>query len=133
MAVADTQTDGKNFMSDIRYKLWLRAQAELEMTQAIVDPDNPWECTAAELTAWKKYRKDWCKIAKGDLSKVEIVMQNDMMLGGIDIPQIPDGWDFIVRNTDDLPPVLTRTDVDGYLPDTEQVKSGSEATSGVSG
>ena len=55
------------------------------------------------------------------------------MLGGIDIPQIPDGWDFIVRNTDDLPPVLTRTDVDGYLPDTEQVKSGSEATSGVSG
>jgi hypothetical protein len=129
----DTQSDGKNFMSDIRYKIMLRAQAELEMTQSIVDSDNPWECTAAELTAWKAYRKSWTAIAKSDLADVHIVMQNDMMLGGIDIPELPDGWDFIVRSDDDLPPVLTRKNVDGYLPESEDQASVTQDQSGVSG
>ena len=37
-----------------------------------------------------------------------------MMLGGIDTPDIPDGWDFVVRTEDDLPPLLVRTDMPGY-------------------
>jgi hypothetical protein len=104
----------KNFMSDIRYKLMLRAQAEIQMTQALVDPDNPWNLTSAELAAWKTYRKAWADLAQSDLSTVSIVVQNDMMLGGIDIPDIPEGWDFVVRTEDDLPPVLLRKSVDGY-------------------
>ena len=121
----NTQNDGvKNFMSDIRYKLMLRAQAELEMTQSVVDGDNPWGCTAAKLTSW-------CDLARSDLSSVSIVMQNDMMLGGIDVPEVPDGWDFIVRAEDDLPPVLTRTNIDGYDPDTEVQESQTQDQSGV--
>jgi len=104
----------KNFMSDIRYKIFLRARAEIEMTQQLVDPDNPWGCTAAELTAWKAYRKAWADLAQSDLSGTHIVTQNDMMLGGIDIPVIPEGWDFIVRTEDDLPPLLVRKTLDGY-------------------
>tara|TARA_Y100001949_G_C15690639_1_gene202222 strand:+ start:22 stop:420 length:399 start_codon:yes stop_codon:yes gene_type:complete len=128
----NTQNDGvKNFMSDIRYKLMLRAQAELEMTQSVVDGDNPWGCTAAELTSWKAYRKAWCDLARSDLSSVSIVMQNDMMLGGIDVPEVPDGWDFIVRAEDDLPPVLTRTNIDGYDPDSEVQASQTQDQSGV--
>ena len=104
----------KNFMSDIRYKLFLRAHAEIQMTAHLLDSDNPWECTEAELTAWKAYRKAWADLAQSDLSTVEIVTQNDMMLGGIDTPDIPDGWDFVVRTEDDLPPLLVRTDMPGY-------------------
>ena len=49
------------------------------------------------------------------------------------IPDIPDGWDFIVRSDDDLPPVLTRTNVDGYDPSAEDQESQTQNQSGVSG
>jgi len=100
-----------NALSDIRYKLMIRMQGELEISALTQAPDNPLELTAAEIAEWKAYRKAWYDIATGDISAMHINLTAETMVTGIDYPSLPTGWAFVTRNQSDLPPVLCRQSV----------------------
>ena len=100
-----------NALSDIRYKLFLRMQGELELTALTQAPDNPLELTAAEITKFAEYRSAWYDIATGDISELKINLTAETMVAGIPYPGLPDGWSFVTRNEGDLPPVLARNSI----------------------
>jgi len=108
--MADIAPGAFNTFSDMRYKLMLRYIAELELTQSTQAPDNPRGLTAAEITAFKAYRKAWHDIAHGDLAGVRTNEFAEMMLQGIEFPEFPEGWRVTTRSVGDLPPILCKTD-----------------------
>ena len=97
-----------NALTDIRYKLILRCQGELGITDSAVAPDNPFNLTAAEKTAFLAYRQAWVDIAFGDISDVYTDLYAESLLAGFDHPEIPAGWCIISRSVGDLPAVLVR-------------------------
>ena len=100
-----------NALSDLRYKLFLRMQGELDLTNLTQAPDNPLELTAAEKTAFAEYRSAWYDIATGDISALKLNLTAETMVAGIPYPDLPTGWSFVTRNEGDLPPVLARQSV----------------------
>ena len=98
----------KNALSDIRYKLIIRAKGELSITDNVVAEDNPLNCTAAELAAFKAYRKAWVDIAFGDISNIIIDLRSEMLMNGFDHPVFPEGWCILNRKEQDLPGILVR-------------------------
>jgi len=98
----------KNALSDIRYKLIVRAKGELSITDKCVWSDNPYNLTASELSAFKAYRKAWVDIAFGDISKIVIDLRSEMLLNGFDHPVFPEGWCIINRSDMNLPGLLVR-------------------------
>jgi len=97
-------------MTDIKYKIALRARAEWELTQFTQMPDNPAGLTASEISAFAAYRKAWKDILDGDMSKYKIDITAEMLISGLEIPDFPDGWQIMLRVAGDLPPILVRTD-----------------------
>ena len=97
-----------NSLTDIKYKIILRARAEWELTQFTVMPDNPSGLTSAEVTAFKAYRAAWQTLIDGDMSAYKIDSSAEMLISGITIPTYPDGWSICLRVAGDLPPILCR-------------------------
>lgn len=97
-----------NALTDVRYKLILRAKGELSITDSFIASDNPFNLTAAELTAFKAYRKAWMDIAFGNVDEVYTDLHSENMLAGFTHPDIPDGWCLISRSVGDLPAVCVR-------------------------
>ena len=125
-----------NTMSDIKYKISLRARAEWELTQFTQQPDNPAGLTSADVTAFAEYRKAWKDLMDGDMSQYSIDASAEMLIKGITIPEIPEGWQVMVRVAGDLPPILVRTDwcdlYDATLEGLEDETGGSTSGVGVS-
>ena len=97
-----------NSLTDIRYKLILRCKGELSFSDSFVAPDNPFNLTAAEKTAFLAYRKAWVDIAFGDISAVSVDQFAEMLISGFTHPDIPDGWCIISRSVGDLPAMCVR-------------------------
>ena len=97
-----------NSMTDIKYKITLRARAEWELTQFTTMADNPAGLTSAEVTAFTTYRKAWKTLMDGDMSAYKIDSSAEMLISGITIPEYPDGWSIMLRVAGDLPPILAR-------------------------
>ena len=97
-----------NSLTDVKYKLILRARAECEISAFTVADGNPAGLTAADIAAWKVYRKAWNDIAKGNLDNIKIDVAAEMLVTGFDRPEMPDGWITMTRAMGDLPPILVQ-------------------------
>jgi len=97
-----------NSLTDIKYKIILRARAEWELTQFTVMADNPAGLTSAEIAAFTTYRAAWKTLMDGDMSAYSIDSSAEMLIAGITIPEYPDGWSICLRSAGDLPPILVR-------------------------
>jgi hypothetical protein len=95
-----------NSITDIRYKLLLRMMGELELTDSLVAPDNPYDLEASVIAEFEAYRKAWVEIAFGSLEGIHIDYNSEMLLAGITMPVLPDGWLVMTRSVGDLPPIL---------------------------
>ena len=61
-----------NSITDIRYKLLMRMIGELELTEALVSADNPYQLSSSVVDEFKAYRKAWVTLAQGDISGIYI-------------------------------------------------------------
>ncbi len=105
--MADTPEN--NSLTDIRYKLLLRMMGELELTDSLVAADNPYELEASVIDEFKAYRKAWTDLAFGSLEGIHIDYNSEMLLAGINMPALPDGWLVMTRSVGDLPPILVHS------------------------
>ena len=94
-----------NSITDIRYKLLLRMMGELELTDSLVAPDNPYDLEASVIAEFEAYRKAWVEIAFGSLEGIHIDYNSEMLLAGITMPVLPDGWfSFLFEESQRLEP-----------------------------
>jgi len=113
-----------NSITDIRYKLLMRMIGELELTEALVSADNPYQLSSSVVDEFKAYRKAWVTLAQGDISGIYIDYNSEMLLRpppGTNWPSYPDGWYVMTRSVGDLPPILVHEDnfdaYDSSIPD----------------
>jgi len=98
-----------NSITDIRYKLLLRMIGELQLTDSLVAVDNPYGLEADVVAELVAYRKAWTDIAFGSLEGIYIDYNSEMLLAGITMPKLPDGWTVMTRSVGDLPPILVHS------------------------
>jgi len=86
---------------------------ELELTNALVADDNPYQLDAATVQAWKDFRSEWVSVAHGNIDGIHIDYNSEMLLrprSGEQWPAYPDGWYVMTRSVGDLPPILVHED-----------------------
>ena len=57
--------DANNCVSDARYKIILRMDAEIDKTDWTQSPDNPRNLSAEDIAAFATYRRAWWEIGEG--------------------------------------------------------------------
>ena len=106
-----------NSLTDVKYKVLLRARAEWDLTQFTQQVDNPAGLTSAEVAAFAAYRAEWQAIVDTEslAENVQIDFAAENMVVGMTVPELPEGWNVLTRAVGDLPPILIKyTDFDTY-------------------
>ena len=89
----------------------------LRFTAFSQSPDNPMSLTAAEIAAWKTYRKAWSDLSKINFTNVHNGLDERSTNDAPDLIPLPVGWVKTSRAHGILPDVFCRiTDLDIYDP-----------------
>jgi hypothetical protein len=109
-----------NSISDARYKIILRMDAEIDKTDWTQAPDNPRNLSVADVAAFAAYRRAWWLIGENIPSDdLSIDFNSEMLVSGFVPPDLPTDWVWVSRAIGDLPPILIKKNqLDTYDPTT---------------
>ena len=115
--------NANNCLSDARYKMILRMDAEIDKTDWTQAPDNPRGLSSAEVSAFAEYRAKWKEIGEDTpTDDLSIDFNAEMMVSGFTPPDLPDDWCWVSRAVGDLPPILVKKNIlDVYDPSLDDV------------
>jgi len=115
--------NANNCLSDARYKMVLRMDAEIDKTDWTQAADNPRNLSAADVAAFAEYRAAWRVIGEDTPSDdLSIDFNAEMLVSGFTPPELPDDWCWCSRAVGDLPPILIKkTILDVYDPSLDDV------------
>ena len=108
--------EANNCLTDARYKIILRMDAEIDKTDWTQSPDNPRNISAADITAFAVYRRAWWDIGENiSADDLKIDFNAEMLVSGFTPPELPTDWVWVSRAVGDLPPILVnKSTLDSY-------------------